>query len=209
MIDKPSGVLSVPSRMGKLDKRPVAGLILQEQIGRRLFPVHRLDEEVSGLLLFALTHESHRAANGWFEEHQIRKIYEAISITPPTEYQPHLGKEQLWHSKLMRGKKRAYDADYGKASITRAKLVKYDAHISIWHLEPKTGRSHQLRYEMTKHGFPIDGDVLYGSKRQGPSGGGIGLRAVNLDFSELEDRSSYGLPESIMLETMVPISLDR
>ena len=48
-VDKKSGVLSVPSRMGKEDPRPVLGLELQETLKKQIFPVHRLDFEVSGM----------------------------------------------------------------------------------------------------------------------------------------------------------------
>jgi tRNA pseudouridine32 synthase/23S rRNA pseudouridine746 synthase len=206
VVNKPAGTLSVPSRMGKADPRPVAGMLLQEQIGQRLFPIHRLDEEVSGILMFALTETAHKVANRWFELHEIVKTYEATSLTPKDEIISPSAEAILWECQLMRGKKRAYEAKYGKKSLTKAKLIICQNDTSIWHLQPLTGRSHQLRYEMAKHGFPIDGDTLYGSNRPGPTSGGICLRAVKLDFTQASGYKDFELPASISLESLAPVS---
>jgi tRNA pseudouridine32 synthase/23S rRNA pseudouridine746 synthase len=53
ILDKDSGVLSVPSRFPDRDERLVAGLELEKLLSKQVFPVHRLDCEVSGILLFA------------------------------------------------------------------------------------------------------------------------------------------------------------
>ncbi len=78
-VDKPAGWLSVPSRWGTDEERPCVGLLLQEQLRSKIYPVHRLDEPVSGLLLFALNAAAHRAANAWFADHHIQKTYEAMT----------------------------------------------------------------------------------------------------------------------------------
>lgn len=208
IIDKPGGMLSVPSRLGAKDPRPVAGICLQTELGQQVFPVHRLDEDVSGLLMFALTTAAHRIANKWFEQHQIVKTYEALATVAEnvdlTPWTPPV----LWECKLMRGKKRAYEAEFGKPAVTRAMLVSITPeHKTTWHLQPLTGRSHQLRYEMMRHGFPIDGDSLYGSKVLFTEKNSIGLRAVQLDFRVCNNRTQYSLPEIISLPTTVPINL--
>jgi len=161
---KPSGYLSVPSRFGDKDSRPVLGKKLEAQLGLRLFPVHRLDFEVSGLILFAKNASAHRAANQWFEQKKVRKVYQALTTGMP----PELGKKFEWKSKILRGKKRAYESPVGKPSLT---LAEYQGQVRgldgnqylLWSLEPVTGRGHQLRFDLARHGFPIVGDVLYGS----------------------------------------------
>jgi tRNA pseudouridine32 synthase/23S rRNA pseudouridine746 synthase len=206
IIDKPAGTLSVPSRMGKDDPRPVIGIKLQNQLGVRIFPVHRLDEEVSGLLMFALTPAAHKAANHWFEHHEVIKTYEACSVIPSGEIKSAIGDLNIWESLLMRGKKRAYEAKFGKKALTKSKLMICQNDMSIWHLQPLTGRSHQLRYEMAKHNFPINGDILYGSRRPGPTAGGIALRAINLDFTAASGHLDFDLPKSINLNSIVAAS---
>ena len=206
IINKAAGVLSVPSSMGMTDPRPFAGLQVQEKFGKKIFPVHRLDEEVSGLLMFALTSEAHRSANLWFEDHQVIKTYEALSPPPAPEDKSKLSVLVLWECKLMRGKKRAYEAEFGKKSVTKAKLVGHTNNgRAVWHLQPLTGRSHQLRYEMARHGFPIDGDKLYGSTVLDDASIGIKLRAAKLDFTSCKNYKHYDLPAIISLETVVPL----
>lgn len=198
-VFKPAKYLSVPSRMGEKDTRPVAGIQLQIQLGQTVWPCHRLDEDVSGLLLFALSANAHRNANAWFEQHTLQKIYQALSEEITTE----TGAKHLWKCRLMRGKRRAYEAAFGKESRTEAVCLgpsRKSNHHSLWQLKPLTGRSHQLRYEMSKHGAPILGDTLYGSKSTFYEDG-IALRAVRLDFSQCKEASSFGLPPLLTLRS--------
>ncbi|MCC7441835.1 MAG: RNA pseudouridine synthase [Bdellovibrionales bacterium] len=197
-IDKPAGWLSVPGRFGdgdERDRRAVAGRWLEEKLGARVWPVHRLDAEVSGLLLFALDAGTHRALQKLFEGRGIEKRYEALTSqgeAPPEG-------EQRWESKIVRGKRRSFEAPHGKDSITlarclgpaRAEAEAPPAH--RWDLQPLTGRPHQLRFELARHGFPILGDTLYGSQTPWPPGG-IALRAVSLD---LGPEAPPGLPRKL------------
>ena len=99
---------------------------------------------------------------------------------------------------LLRGKKRAYESPQGKSSITRGVLIAQNH----WNLNPITGRSHQLRYELYRHGHPIIGDELYGSPMKFDVNGmkaGIALRAFEINFSKIPERSKFGLQEKIKI----------
>jgi tRNA pseudouridine32 synthase/23S rRNA pseudouridine746 synthase len=181
VIDKEACVLSVPARTGAADPRPVAGLLLQEQLGIQIFPVHRLDFEVSGLLLFAKTKKAHSAANSWFENKEVQKTYIALStgLAPSTQ-------EFEWKSQILRGKKRAYESPVGKRSVTLAKYLPQKTTREgylFWELNPVTGRSHQLRFDLSRHGFAILGDRLYGSPVDWSTvPGAIALQAQSMRF---------------------------
>lgn len=213
VVDKPAGWLSVPSREGAADERPCVGIELQEQIDLRLWPVHRLDLEVSGLLCFAKSAEAHRAASVWFEGRTVTKSYaawvaESELLSPGAIPDTSL---QRWESRLLRGKKRAYEHEVGKIAITEARCL--GGHpaaaagalgvpctaVQRWELHPLTGRAHQLRYEMSRRIGPILGDALYGSKLSFERGG-IALRAVELDFTAIAPATRHGLPERISLK---------
>lgn len=189
-VEKPYGWLTVPARKGDADPRPC----LSRRLGSSI-PVHRLDVEVSGIVLFAKDAEAHREANCWFEGREIHKHYEAWTDgEPPAENRFEMS------SKLLRGKKRAYQSEHGKFSVTRvhfAGSVEFRK-ISVlsWNLEPLTGRSHQLRAHMAAAGHPILGDALYGSKNEFVRGA-IALRAVKLDFSRCAGAGKLGLPDEI------------
>lgn len=207
---KEAGWLSVPSRQGEQDSRPCLGKMLQAQLQTQIFPVHRLDEPVSGLVLFALHSNAHRTANMWFEKGLIQKTYQALSaphLEKKTELQNskfNLPEVQLvpaenvvlkWESTLSRGKKRAYsDIKGGKKCVTFAKFKGFNVKNQMkWLLKPQTGRPHQLRYELFSRGWPIVGDVLYGSNVV-ISTDGISLRMVELDFKDCPEANSFGLP---------------
>lgn len=195
VVDKAPNVLSVPSRLGDKDPRACLGHILQNDLGKTIFPVHRLDFEVQGLIIYAITQEAQRAANAWFENHSVSKIYSAITKSSKTF---HVGETYEWKSNLLRGKKRAYESPHGKASLTLAKLESIDElGFSHWELSPVTGRSHQLRYELFRHEEPIVGDSLYGSTEKFIEEG-IALRAYKIDFSKTKNYEYFSLPENII-----------
>ncbi len=193
-VDKPAGWLSVPGRTGVADARPVLGLRLQERLGTRLWPVHRLDAEVSGLVLFAKDAEAHRVASAWFEGHSVKKVYEAL--TEPSDKPMKPGERCEWRDRLLRGKKRAYESPHGKDAVTAAELVGSEGGLWRWRLEPLTGRPHQLRVHLATYAAPIAGDTLYGSQVPWPHGG-IALRAVRLELGACAGRGELQLPERL------------
>ena len=198
VVEKPSGWLTVPSRFPS-DPRPCLFSQLKEK--GFVLPVHRLDESVSGLVLFAKTKEAQREANRWFEGRCVKKTYEAITTFTTSEI-PNKGSEFFWESKISKGKRRAYATSWGKLTQTKA-VYKEDLFIKgkqlgFWNLFPLTGRSHQLRYELSTRGFPIVGDILYGGEPYRPNE--ILLKATSLSFST--DGNAWGLPETIQCESL-------
>ena len=183
VVDKPAGMLTVPSRQGALDERPCLKALVAEMLGRQIWAVHRLDVEVSGLVLFAKTADFHRSANQAFENHLARKTYEAVSARP-ADFRGEPGQEWTWKFKLVRGKKRSFEAPHGKLAITRAHIEKISESRIHWTLWPETGRSHQLRVSLARIDCPIVGDRLYGSQTLW-TGEGIALRAVALKIADL------------------------
>ena len=191
-------VLSVPSRLGASDARPCLGHILEQDLKCQIYPVHRLDYEVQGLIMFAKTTDAHRASNAWFENKVIAKTYVALTSAQdaPTEK---LGVPFEWKCSLLRGKKRAYESPQGKLSVTQGILREKCADGNYrWHLNPITGRSHQLRFELYRHGCPIVGDELYGSQQRF-SNAGIALRAFEINFEKILERNKFDLPEKIKI----------
>ena len=196
IVDKAPMILSVPGRLGDDDERLVLGKILERDLGVTIYPVHRLNSEVQGLIMFAKTASAHKAGNAWFEKKEIFKTYMALSkpIKDASLETFKVGESYIWKSKLLRGKKRTYISPHGKDSVTNALLIKIENGIYHWELNPVTGRSHQLRFELYKHNHPIIGDELYSSdlKFEGP---GIALRAFKIDFSNTKNAKDFLLPD--------------
>lgn len=188
LVNKKGNTLSVPSRFSGTDKdtREVLGTQLQNYLGQKVYPIHRLDYEVSGLILYALCPEFHKVANKIFQNHQVTKTYLAYSILS----QDIKNKKGVWKTKIRRGKKRTYQSASGEMAITNFSYEGIqEIHgqvFSKWLLWPVTGKSHQLRFEMSQHHFPIVGDSLYGSTID-YWGSGIALKAITLDFSKVDE----------------------
>lgn len=225
VADKAAAVLTVPSRFEADDRRPVLGRELEKALSARLFPVHRLDFEVSGLVLFAKTAAAHREAGRWFEQRIVRKIYQGLSgersfshwpdkLPAATEEIPE-NEPVLWTSRILRGKRRSYEHPKGDRAETLATQAGRNSAGELqWLLEPKTGRAHQLRFEMSRHGFPLLGDILYGAsepwikEEAGAPGAAvpeaIALRAVSLDFSGVSESARQGLPPILEVKGLFP-----
>lgn len=184
VIDKPAGLPTIPDRFGS----PCVHAELQALRGERLWVVHRLDREVTGVLVFARHAAAHRALSLAFEHQRLQKTYEAWSSGGP---QAAPDSDFTWEDVLMRGKKRAYVHPAGKPAVTLARWLGPApvpaaqrpalGDLGRWSLQPKTGRNHQLRVQLALRGWPIAGDALYGSAVVWP-GPGIALRAVRLEI---------------------------
>jgi tRNA pseudouridine32 synthase/23S rRNA pseudouridine746 synthase len=201
VVDKKAMVLSVPGRQGEDDDRPVLGRILERDLKQTLYPVHRLDYEVQGLIMYAKTPAAHRAGNVWFEKKEVFKTYVALSRPLDENILSgfKIGETYTWEGKLLRGKKRAYLSPHGKDSVTKACLTKIENGIFHWELNPITGRSHQLRFELFRHNHPIIGDELY-SSHENFSEEGIALRAFKIDFSKTKNADTFLLPKFLEIK---------
>lgn len=212
VCDKPCGVLSTPSREGEKDTRLCLGTTLQKQLGIQIYPVHRLDFEVSGLVMYAKNPEAHRKANAWFEKKEVQKTYRALTSSQTYEHIPAnvsnprqaisltVGDKFQWKARVLRGKRRSFESPQGKDSLTLAEYLGVNEEKQLmWDLNPVTGRSHQLRFDLSRHGFPIVGDTLYGSKVSWKGPESIALRSYRIDFSKAPGARELQLPEVIQL----------
>ena len=205
-VDKPAGWLTVPSRFEKEDGRIVLGREIEKKLAMQIFPVHRLDLEVGGLVMFAKNARAQKNLNRLFELRHVVKTYHAESGPrnfghwPPdlkaSKEDVIPGERTLWQSRILRGKRRSYESPHGDEARTEAKLLAQTNSVFKWELRPLTGRAHQLRFEMSRHGFPVLGDKLYGGKPV--TGEGIALRAVALDFSKVPEGERGPLPASLV-----------
>lgn len=214
ICDKESGVLSTPSRFEDKDERCCLGTELQDSLKTQIYPVHRLDFEVSGLVMYAKTAEAHRAANAWFEKKLVQKTYRALTTAQDFAHIPaqiqnsrekidlEIGKKFAWKSRILRGKRRSFESPQGKDSLTVAEYLGCNAEgLLMWDLQPVTGRPHQLRFELSRHGFPIVGDALYGSKKAWQDNA-IALRSYAIDFSQAPERARFGLASDVKVTSL-------
>ena len=174
-VNKPAGLLSVGTTK---ENRQHALALLRTQLSRpkhnvRLWPVHRLDRETSGVLLFATSKEMREAVMATWEASE--KTYLAIvegtpkvskgTINEPLrldekEYRMHVGEHPL-----------------AKHAVTHYKVKQSSSKSSLLEVKLETGRQHQIRAHMASLGHSVVGDERYGTK-----GVRMGLHALRLSI---------------------------
>ena len=155
VINKPPGLLSVPGR--RADRQDSAYTRILER-----FPYarisHRLDMDTSGVLVVGLHRRAERWLDAQFKSREVDKVYLARVIG-------HVPQDAgLIDAPLLRlsGQLRSKIDPAGKPSKTRyTVLSRDDDRTTLLHLEPVTGRSHQLRVHLRSIGHPILGDRFY------------------------------------------------
>ena len=191
VLDKPSGLLSVPGRGP--DKQDCLSLRVQGQYPDALV-VHRLDMATSGLIVMARGVQAQRTLSEAFANRLVNKRYEAVvhgAVEAPV-HTPDSDPGATWRAiDLPIGvdwpnrPRRKIDPQAGKASQTRVQLLHVDAQRQISHvlLEPLTGRTHQLRLHLQAIGHPILGDALYAPPAVVAMAPRLLLHARNLAFA--------------------------
>jgi tRNA pseudouridine32 synthase/23S rRNA pseudouridine746 synthase len=167
VVNKPAGLLSVPGRTSDRADSVVTrlrGLVSHQAV----LPVHRLDQETSGLLLLATDAEIYRALQRQFQKRQVRKVYEAVLAGSLLQAQGVIDLP-LASDPGDRPRQRV-DWQRGKSSLTHFRVLTRMEHCTRVELEPHTGRTHQLRVHAADPqglGIPILGDRLYGDRHEG------------------------------------------
>jgi RluA family pseudouridine synthase len=159
VINKPAGLRSLPD--GYDPSRPYVRALLEPHYGR-LWMVHRLDKETSGVLVLARSAESHRLLNTMFEQHQVRKTYHALAAgCPPWE---ELTVRLPLRPNGDRRHRTVVDQSGGKPAVTRLRLLQRFPSACLIEAQPETGRTHQIRAHLAHVGHPVAGDPTYGDR---------------------------------------------
>ena len=161
-LNKSSGIAVSPDRwdpsIERLDKLAAEFLKIQ-----KLYTVHRIDKETSGLVVFAKNSETHKTLSLAFEGRQIKKRYIAAVHGRPSWSEtvcglalvPNGNKQHLTIVDKYRGKK----------SLTAFRLLGSAGNYSILEALPETGRTHQIRVHLASLGHPVICDELYGNSK--------------------------------------------
>ncbi|MCE7059723.1 pseudouridine synthase [Dyadobacter sp. CY343] len=162
-VNKPHGLLVHRTSLA-VDTDQFAVQILRDQLGQRVYPVHRLDRKTAGVLLFALNEEVNSLMQQQFQNGQVEKTYHAIvrGFTPdsgeidyPLKRDDGVVQEAFTAFRTLQRTEVPFQT--GKHATSRYSLVE---------LKPTTGRMHQLRKHMAHIMHPIIGDRPHGCNKQ-------------------------------------------
>lgn len=158
-IEKPEGLLSVATAFEK--EETAHSLLKAKYRPRKVYVVHRLDQDTSGVMLFALSEKGYNGLKEIFEKHEIERKYCAI-VEGRLD-----SKQGTWQSHLYE------DANYivhstkdlhkGQLAITHYQVTASSSRYSRVELTLETGRKNQIRVHCSDAGHPVVGDKKYGA----------------------------------------------
>ena len=153
-INKPSGMLTIPDRMGNISLKNH----LQEAFGE-IFTVHRLDKDTSGVVVFAKNEITHKQLSQLFEGREVEKYYQGLVLGKLVESKGTINipimEYPVTKGVMVTNKK-------GKPSITDYEVLETFRFFSWLQFQIHTGRTHQIRVHMKHLGHSIVCDEVYG-----------------------------------------------
>lgn len=159
VANKAPGLLSIPDRFALEKPNLMAQL---GQLFGKIWVVHRLDKETSGLLCWALTEEAHKSLSLQFQKRQTEKHYLALVDGRPAsetgEITHAIGEHPTINGKMCITKS-------GKSALTHYQVLQYFRHFSLIDAKIETGRTHQIRVHLESIGHPLAVDPLYGKRK--------------------------------------------
>ncbi|MCD6013594.1 MAG: pseudouridine synthase [Flavipsychrobacter sp.] len=157
IVNKPAGVLVIPDRFDAT----IASLnkLVEAKAGQKIWVVHRLDRETSGVICFAKNEAAHRYLSIQFQEHAVGKFYAGLVIgivnPPEGRIEGAIAEHPAVNGKMIVAKK-------GKLAVTDYKVVEQWPLYGLVQFQIHTGRTHQIRVHMQSIGHPLVCDDLYG-----------------------------------------------
>ncbi len=157
IVNKPAGLLVVPDRFNH--ELPSLNKLLEAKAGQKIWVVHRLDRDTSGIICFAKNEQAHRYLSILFQEREVNKFYaglvNGIVIPPEGRIESPIMEHPAVHGKMVVNRK-------GKTAVTDYKVVEQWPLFALVQFQIHTGRTHQIRVHMQSIGHPIVCDELYG-----------------------------------------------
>jgi tRNA pseudouridine32 synthase/23S rRNA pseudouridine746 synthase len=158
VADKPHFLLVAPT--GAHVHETLLGRLIRRTGNADLAPLHRIDRDTAGLVLFSANPRTRAAYQALFRERRIEKGYEAIAPALPGVDFPLVRRSRIEPGEPFQ---RMQECDGPPNSETRIEVIERGEGAWLYALSPVTGRKHQLRVHMAALGAPIVGDPLYPS----------------------------------------------
>ncbi len=160
-FNKPSGLLTIPDRFDA--EKPCLLRYAERQVGYKLFTVHRLDRDTSGIICFAKNENTHRHLSLQFEHRLVEKYYRTIVHGTTSALE---GRIETAIAENMSKRGSMMVVKKGKPALTTYFVEQSWGHFSLMKVRIHTGRTHQIRVHLQFIGTPVICDTLYGSESE-------------------------------------------
>ena len=203
IINKPCGVLVQGDKTGDIPLLEIVKKYIKNKYDKKgnvfLGLVNRIDRPTSGIVIFAKTSKALSRMNDKLKNRQIRKLY---WLFISNKFKSNEGKLEGWFKKNKKINKSFYskeETSNSKHGLLNYRKIEVLNKYSKIEVDLITGRHHQIRCSFSEIGFPIVGDIKYGSKRTNKDGG-ICLHAREVNFIHPVSK------EEIIIKADPPIS---
>ena len=161
VVDKPPRLLVVPA-----PGRSGATVVdrVQKQLGERVYAVHRLDEDTTGVLALARSLEAKKALEQVFRAHEAERVYLAVVCRAPS---PLAGRIESKLRENKRGVMESVVRGHGQHAVTHYRTVRRLQRDTLVECRLETGRRNQIRAHLSELGCPVVGDRKYGYRSRG------------------------------------------
>jgi RluA family pseudouridine synthase len=167
VVDKSEGLLTIGTDR---EKHKTAHFLLNDYVKKgnersknRVFIVHRLDRDTSGILIFAKNEQSKQFLQENWKD--FRKKYYAVVLGSLREKEGEI-RSYLYENAAFKVYS-VSDPEKGKLAITAYKVIKETSRYSLLEINLLTGRKHQIRVHFAEKGHPVSGDKVYGQPEKG------------------------------------------
>lgn len=155
---------------------------------------HRLDKETSGCLVLGRNRKALARLGHLFMQGRVSKRYLALVTAVPSEMSGQISRP-IKRVDLGRGKWEFVIADDGQEAVTDYRVIAHSDTHALLSMEPKTGRTHQLRLHCQALGCPILGDRFYGGEREGVERLHLHASHVSIPYDKTPVEAEAPLPE--------------
>ena len=186
VVNKPTGILTQGDSTGDKTILDFYKEYIKEKYDKPgavfLAPAHRLDRPVSGCLILCRTSKAASRMTELFKNNDIKKTYLALTNNAPSILEGHLEQYLLKDEITNRTKVVKSQSNGAKLAVLDYELIGAENELKLIKVNPSSGRSHQIRAQLSHLKCPILGDVKYGGRKVGEDEGYIFLHCYKMQF---------------------------
>jgi 23S rRNA pseudouridine1911/1915/1917 synthase len=163
VVDKPAGLLTVP--LARRERAPSVASMIEERLrshrSRRVFPVHRIDRDTSGMVVFARSARAQEALKQQFIRHEPERVYWAVVEGHPAPKHGTWRDRLAWDPRALKQTAASVRDPRAMEAICEYRVIESFRDASLIEVRLRTGKRNQIRIQAALRGHPLIGEVQY------------------------------------------------